>query len=669
DANYLYVGVHSVDPEPSEVLHPFARRDKVFSDQDMLQLMIDAAGDRGAAQIFRVGAGGGIGDGIYTEANGEDFSPDYEFSAAASLTGDGWSAEYRIPFSSLGYSGSGKKWHILLVRALPRGDRIRLTNGPVPTNTNCMLCFAPEVDGLSDLPQGLSWTLTPQLLASSRSDEVDGKRSHKNELQPSLDAKLRLNPQTVFDVTLNPDFSQVEIDAPTLSGDSRFATFLDEKRPFFLEGADLLQTPLRAIHTRSITDPAWGARATVRSDAASFTILTNLDDGGGSVVLPGAYGNGSAPQSFHSQATVARAHTHFGDFSYGALLTDRTLSDGRGYNRVVGPDFGWQLDKETRVRGQLLLSSTTSLPGIDGQLRKGREQRDHAALLELSRSTEDWNIFAKYSDIGRHFRADNGFLTQSGVNDAWLEVTRRFHRDGDWRELNPYVNLGYTQSSEGDMIWQAQRFGLALAGPRNSSVNIEWRPNEQVRLDPDGAWFAGKQPLAPWRPVLKRDYLHVVYDGSPAPSLGEVRAEVDIGDQIDYENARLGRGGQASLLARWRPFNHLEIEQHWSRYWVDGRAIGLGRVFTETTYQWNSIWHFNASDTLRFIWQRDEIARNQAGYQSRVDAKVHSDAASLVYAHRRGLGTALYIGASSGFSNDGGKSRQREVFVKASWAI
>src|SRR5215813_4931375 len=115
-----------------------------------------------------------------------------------------------------------------------------------------------------------------------------------------LDLKWLPDAGTVVDATINPDFSQVESDVVQIGVNERFALFYPEKRPFFLEQVDLLQTPIQAIYTRTITDPFWGARLTSRAGSTSYTVLATDDRGGGTVVIPGPVFSDVAPQDFKS---------------------------------------------------------------------------------------------------------------------------------------------------------------------------------------------------------------------------------------------------------------------------------------------------------------------------------------------------------------------------------
>src|SRR6185503_21324125 len=169
------------------------------------------------------------------------------------------------------------------------------------------LCLDEPLTGLGSLPAATHLALTPNVTVRSVANRAAGEPTRRdNDFVASLDAKWRPRADVVVDATVNPDFSQVELDTPQLAGNTQFALFFPEKRPFFLEGADILQSPTQVIYTRTVTDPAWGVRATQRSGRFDGTVLVTRDEGGGLVLLPGTYGTGSAPQDFHSLASFAR---------------------------------------------------------------------------------------------------------------------------------------------------------------------------------------------------------------------------------------------------------------------------------------------------------------------------------------------------------------------------
>ena len=120
DHHALYVAVRSWDPDPAQLRAPFARRDKVLADQDMIVLFIDPVGNRKFAHFFRVNPRGAVGDGLYNEDSGdEDFSPDFEFEVATGRFEGGWTAEFRIRRQGAFLLGAGQP-----AAASPRRGRV-----------------------------------------------------------------------------------------------------------------------------------------------------------------------------------------------------------------------------------------------------------------------------------------------------------------------------------------------------------------------------------------------------------------------------------------------------------------------------------------------------------------------------------------------------------------
>jgi len=302
-----------------------------------------------------------------------------------------------------------------------------MATAPYPRDLACMLCMAEPLTGLADIPPTRHLALTPNGTVRSVQKRSAGEAARRdNEFVPSMDVKWRPRADLVFDATINPDFSQVELDTPQLAANTQFALFFPEKRPFFLEGSDILQSPTNAIYTRSVTDPAWGARVTQRGEGFDGTVLVTRDDGGGLVLLPTTYTTNFASQDFKSYASFVRARWQSGRLTVGGLATDRTLDGGRGYNRVAGPDVVWFPTTENRLRAQVLGSWTTALPDADGRLTKGDPRSSHATTLDWAYEGPKWGQFLILEDIGREFRADNGFYGQNGYRNAYSETRRKF---------------------------------------------------------------------------------------------------------------------------------------------------------------------------------------------------------------------------------------------------
>lgn len=658
DERYLYIGLKAFDADMGLLRAPFTRRDKVTGDQDYLAVYIDPTGGKTAAQFVYVNPRGAFSDGIYTDTAQEDYAPDFDVDVATARFDGGWSAEVRIALSSLPYTrGMEAPWNLLVMRNMSRDQRYKILSGPVPRTSVCMLCFGKPIHGLADLPSGLKWTAMPQLVMRRGYEETAGQpRRHFRDHGLSLDLKLRPGSNTTIDATLNPDFSQIELDAPQLSGNTNFGLFYPEMRPFFLEGSDVLQMPFRAVSTRTISDPAWGLRYTRRDAGSDVTVLTARDAGGGLVQLPDAYFTNFALQDFKSQATVARANFRLPTFSVGGLVSDRTLEDGRGYNRVAGTDFSWQRNDGERLRGQVLLSATTAHADAQGQLQRGPSKTGHAAILEWMREDEDWGYFAATENISDDFRNDNGFFSQVGYRDLAVSLTRKFGSTGPMHVFNVYAQ-GYQKYDTGDnLITRDAHLGLYTLGPFDTTINLRLRPDNAVRVKRDGELF---RTSTVWGAI----------EAIPGETLANVALVFELGDKVDVDASRLGRGGMVIASARVRPGDRIELEPAYSASWISDQGA---RIYTEQLAQLNAIYHLSARDTVRITAQRTQVRREPSFYPFPVPALQKSSLGSLVYHHAVRLGTGLYAGVTLAKGETPAhlpKHRQNEAFIKLSWQI
>ena len=663
DGQALYVGLRAFDPDMAKLRAPYARRDNVLNDQDMLVLYVDPVGKRKFAQYFRVNPRGSIADGLYNEDSAkEDPSPDFDFEVATGRFEEGWTAEFRIPFSSLRYSDPpSSEWTIMATRIYPREQLYKIASGKLPREQTCLLCLNEPLSGLVGLPGASHLELTPNVTLRSVERRDAGQPSRtEREFVPSLDLKWRPRSDTLVDATLNPDFSQVELDTPQLAGASQFALFYPEKRPFFLEGADMYEAFWQAIYTRSITDPSWGARVTQRREGFDGTVLVTRDDGGGLVLLPRTYNTGFARQDFKSYATIARGRWQQETTTLGATFTDRTLDD-RSYNRVAGPDIVWFPVPEHRFRAQVLGGWTTALPSADGSLRKGELRTGHAAGVDWIYHGPAWDEYFDYEQVSPAFRADNGFINQAGYHLVHNEVFRKFLDVGPFNDVRPYLVAQYKTAWDDSLSYRQFHTGVKLGLPRATTIGVELRPNDKVVTRPGGG-------------VLKRDEVALVLESNPFPWLARLLLETAQGDRIDYANNRIGKGAFYGVTANMRPHPRAEVEYRLDHDHIDSipPVDGSGRILSETSQQLLALWHFSARDSLRTIWQSSIVKRAPSLWERPVPARDDAYTVSLVYGHRRGIGTNFYVGTTAGRQRepDGAvKSYQVEFFVKGSVAL
>ena len=655
DDQALWVGIEALDDDPAQIRAPLVRHDGVNRTQDFVAVYIDAIGQRQSAQFFRVNAAGSLADGIHTSADdSEDFAPDFDFDAAVARRADGWTAVLRIPFASLRFAqvlGDGPQpWRTMVVRRLPREQFQLHASVLIPRDAPSFIATLQPLEGVRLPGRHQFLTLRPSLtLHGQRSRSGSGAAVRDSGADASLDLKWRPLAELVVDATLNPDFSQVAVDAPQLSGNTRFALSYPEKRPFFFESSDLLRSPTDALYTRSLTAPRWGLRSTWRGAGLAATALVADDRGGGLVPLPQAHGTGVAPQPA-SHSLLARGVWQDGPLQWGALAALRRY-DGAGRNAVAGPDLAWQIDDRWRARLQWLQSDTSAQPAAgpgphrlaDGPVQHGHFV--HARLLYQGDDRTEADLTLE--DVSSGFRNDTGFIAQAGVR----RVKGRL--GVGWGGVGPFNELWFntegdrvTDRATGAVVQQTLAPGVWLTGAHNLEA---W------------AYLHGLLPgTAALRPAAgatlqQQRYLRTGLVVTPARWAPLLDAELKIGRLADVDGPRPLPGGQLTASINTRPLPALELEPRLGLAWL---RSGGRTVYAEAAHQVLARWHFSARQSLRAIVAYTAVDRD--GH--RLD---QATTGSLTWAWRQSAGSVLYVGLSR--ARDGlapGISRRNEGFVK-----
>jgi hypothetical protein len=242
DNEALYVGARMFDSEGAGgVTTRLVRRDASF-DSDYFEMVIDGFHDHLSRAFFDVNPSGSKQDfiGIGTSCCDPSWDPVWE--AATQVDSAGWTAEIRIPFSQLRFSrDSAQVWGLQVRRFLKRRDEQDQwsfwgkteSGGPSRFGHLVGLRMGASQSSLELLPYAVSKSSS---LAGTPGDPFDTRG--RPTMRAGLDLKNRLTTNLTLDATFNPDFGQVEVD-PAVLNLSAFETFFPEKRPFFVEGAQV----------------------------------------------------------------------------------------------------------------------------------------------------------------------------------------------------------------------------------------------------------------------------------------------------------------------------------------------------------------------------------------------------------------------------------------------
>ena len=243
DDHALYVGLRMFDDRPDLITRRLARRDTT-PDADWVTVSLDSQHDHLTGFEFGVSAAGGQYDAVIFNDTSEDTAWDAVWESAVRVDETGWSVEMRIPLSQLRYqAGERQTWGLNVERFVQRKNEYTYLVMVPKKETGNASRMAHLVD-LDGIPRSRHLELLPYAVA--RGEFVnppaagdpfnDGSRAFGTA---GLDLKWGVGSSLTLDATVNPDFGQVEVD-PAVVNLTAFETFYEEKRPFFIEGAQIL---------------------------------------------------------------------------------------------------------------------------------------------------------------------------------------------------------------------------------------------------------------------------------------------------------------------------------------------------------------------------------------------------------------------------------------------
>ncbi|NIM15787.1 MAG: hypothetical protein GTO45_27615, partial [Candidatus Aminicenantes bacterium] len=419
DRENLYFAFRCLDPEPEKIKTSITRRDSMFYD-DWVGLSLDALGTKQTAWALFVNPNGIQGDILDSAVSGSDPSPDFVWESAGKVTDKGYQVEIGIPLRSIGFkTGREVKMGILFWRTVTRlGIRAcwpQYIPGGKVFNTHIPIIY-------KDLKKPLKLELLPNIVYGSNQQRVNPQEWGEKDIFKGIGIGLKygITSSITADVTINPDFSQVESDAFQVEVNQRYPLFYTEKRPFFMEGSDVFNffTPPvilgtyfpTAVHTRQIMDPGWGAKLTGTAGKFALGILTAGDDQPG---LPWEAGKNphEGRQAFWG---IARGKYSLGRDSYiGLFYSGREFADQ--YNRVFGTDMLYRFFKTHLLQVSFLHSTSSHSDSFNTP--DGNPGSSNFNLMYSHHTKNVW-LDAAFEHIGTDFRMDSAFLKRTGINNG-----------------------------------------------------------------------------------------------------------------------------------------------------------------------------------------------------------------------------------------------------------
>jgi hypothetical protein len=644
NGDQLLIAFDARDPEPESIRAYLRDRDSAFND-DFVGVVLDTFNDQRRAFEFFVNPLGVQMDLINDQVNNnESESWDAIWDSAGQISERGFTAEMAIPFSQLRFPRveGDLTWGVDVLRFRPRAQRARISNNARDRNVSCYLCQLGKFTGFANAEPGKAIEVVPTLTATrTDSPPVPPAPTTPGQLEPGdfeteagLGVRWGITPDLTLDLTLNPDFSQVEADVAQLEENTTFALSYPETRPFFLEGEDYYSTPLNAVFTRTVADPDAGAKFTGRTGDNTIGVFAT-NDAVTNLLFPGAFGSQTTSLDQENNAFVGRYARGFGRTSQiGALVTTR---EGDGYsNEVAGVDGRYFMNDQSTLRFQYLDSRTEYPAATAAQFGQPENLEGDAWRVDYRYGARNWFAFVQHQEFAPGFRADSGFIGRVDVVQDGFETSRTFYADpSSWL-----------------IQWQ-----VGAQGGRSETTGGQFmNRNVQPFISFQGPW----QSFARLGVTDRKEYWNgVTYDMGNAFIFGQFRPrsglninmQLSRGEQIDFANSRLADARGYRPQIDWNATRHLLVRL---RYTDDHLRTKEGAtIFKAKLTDLRLTWQFNVRSFVRLTLQDQDIERNVAVYLNpATDARTESLASQLLYSYKLNPQTVLYAGYSDSQLDD-----------------
>ncbi|MDG1573184.1 DUF5916 domain-containing protein [Robiginitalea sp. M366] len=443
DDQNLYIGIRVYAAGRNYAIESL-KRDFRAGNSDNITLLFDTFNDGNNAFLFGTNPYGvrreGLVSGGGLDLRGFTISWDVKWRGESQILDDGYTSELVIPLTSFKFREGETRWRFNSYRFDTQSNE-STTWVNIPQNQNIYgLTFMGEM--VFERPLGRSRTPMAVIpyINTSWAEDREAPLEETN-FKVGGDAKLSIGNSMNLDITVNPDFSQVEVD-DQVTNLTRFEVSLPEKRQFFIDNNDLFAS----FGDARDANPFFSRRIGIASDTAGKTIENRITAG---VRLSGKVNNRLRLGFFNiqtekdaanqiaannnsmlalQQLVFSRSNIGFFLLNRQSLGDDSFIAPEDRYNRVAGIDYNL-ISANNVWSGQAYLHKS---------FRPGVEDKDWSSGANLRFNSRNWNGFVKGVYIGENFESDLGFVRRKDIFKGLFNVSRVF-----WPERGIFNNHSF----------------------------------------------------------------------------------------------------------------------------------------------------------------------------------------------------------------------------------
>lgn len=460
DSKFLYVAFKCYDKEPDKVVKRLSRRDGFAG--DFVEVNIDSYHDKRTGFSFTISASGVKSDEFIAD-NGDNWDASWNpiWYVKTNVDTEGWTAELKIPLSQLKFSASGNQvWGFQATRWYFRKQE-RSVWQRIPTDAPGWVSEFGELNGLINLKPQKQLEIQPYFLTQYDTYEQEPgnpfREGQEFTMNAGLDAKIGVTNDLTLDLTINPDFGQVEADPAVIALDG-FQVFLQEKRPFFIENKNIFDYNFannedNLFYSRRIGRSPQGIIATEKGDFVkrpqSSTIL-------GAAKFSGKTKNGWSLGILESVTADEYAKVDNGTERKGLLVEPLT-------NFLVG-----RVQKDFNDRNSFLgaIATATNRNTDEPQFSLLREAA-YSGGIDFKHNWKDRKYFVAGNIVGSHVAG-----SKESITNTQREMTHLFQRvDAD------YVSVDTERTSLSGTGGKIEA-GKVSEGHWRYTTSLTWRSPE-----------------------------------------------------------------------------------------------------------------------------------------------------------------------------------------------
>jgi len=478
DQNTIYLGIVCYDTLPGRRPAESLRRDFSFGKNDNFIVFIDTYNDQTNGFAFGVSAAGAQWDGLQSNGGGVSLDWDTKWKSEVTNYADRWEAEFAIPFNSIRFKEGDSEWGINFSR-LDLKTNEKTSWAPMPRQfATATLAFTGTLVWDKPLSKSKSrFSLIPYISGKAIHDVESGKEIEYTK-SAGIDAKISLGTSLNLDLTVNPDFSQVEVDRQRTNLE-RYELFYPEKRQFFLENSDLFASlgkdNIRPFFSRRI--------GLVEPVQAGVRLSGKIDENWRIGILDMQTGKRDSLQETNFASIVLQRKV-FNRSSLSAFLvnkqfTGQLIDTGKNtYSRVAGLDFNLA-SRDNRWTGKMFYHQS---------FFKNAGSAAYAAAANIVYDTQQFMTSLSQSIVGVDYLAETGFVPRKGYYQITPLAQYKFYPKSD-KIINHGANLRMDLFFAPNIENTDRETGLVYF--------IEWLNKSRVSFEVKDLFIELKSPFDP----------------------------------------------------------------------------------------------------------------------------------------------------------------------------